>query len=310
MPRYQHLIQGETEDKMPGANGGGIGPTWTFPGAEGEGEDKMPGANGGGIGPSWTFPGAEGEAEGEMSGANGAGVPRPPGKMLGANGAGRPPAWLTDPSKERPAGQKTDGSATFSVYTPEQQKRLGVDEHGAPSAGGFTNPNWKLGDPIGPILGPIPSPQPKLPRPPPGKMLGANGGGIGPSWTFPGAEGEAEGKMPGANGGGIGPSWTFPGAEGEAEGEKPGDSQTQTPAQGEGESEPPAYGYGTNILLQKRGLQTFARPRFQQAQTFYRPTSLVQKKLQFARQRLLQTGKRRHQANFAILVLPNTNMRP
>eukprot|EP00038_Savillea_parva_P007918 m.173308 g.173308 ORF g.173308 m.173308 type:complete len:130 (+) comp13676_c0_seq1:143-532(+) len=49
--------------------------------------------------------------------------------MCGANGAGLPPPWLTG-DIERPAGERTDGSATFLVYTEEQQARLGVDAQG------------------------------------------------------------------------------------------------------------------------------------------------------------------------------------
>eukprot|EP00038_Savillea_parva_P011631 m.198937 g.198937 ORF g.198937 m.198937 type:complete len:304 (+) comp20610_c0_seq1:29-940(+) len=47
----------------------------------------------------------------------------------GANGAGLPPPWLTG-DMERPAGEVTDGSARYLVYTDEQQARLGVDAQG------------------------------------------------------------------------------------------------------------------------------------------------------------------------------------
>ena len=42
------------------------------------------------------------------------------------------PAWTYDPSVEKPAGTRNMGTWTMSVYTPEQQARLGVDEMGAP----------------------------------------------------------------------------------------------------------------------------------------------------------------------------------
>jgi hypothetical protein len=48
--------------------------------------------------------------------------------MLGGT-AGLGPAY-TRGEIEPPAGEKTDGSATFGVYTAEQQSRLGVDEQG------------------------------------------------------------------------------------------------------------------------------------------------------------------------------------
>ena len=46
--------------------------------------------------------------------------------MLGGIG----PAWTYDPTVEKPKGTKDMGSYTVSVYTKEQQKRLGVDENG------------------------------------------------------------------------------------------------------------------------------------------------------------------------------------
>lgn len=44
------------------------------------------------------------------------------------------PAWTYDPSVEKPAGEKDMGTWTMAVYTPEQMKRLGVDESGDPVA--------------------------------------------------------------------------------------------------------------------------------------------------------------------------------
>jgi hypothetical protein len=49
--------------------------------------------------------------------------------MMGENGAGLPPPWLLG-GIEAPAGEKQIGRGTFSIYTPEQQHRLGVDETG------------------------------------------------------------------------------------------------------------------------------------------------------------------------------------
>eukprot|EP00041_Stephanoeca_diplocostata_P025508 m.669312 g.669312 ORF g.669312 m.669312 type:complete len:145 (+) comp22761_c0_seq5:173-607(+) len=49
--------------------------------------------------------------------------------MVGGKG-GLPPPWLTG-DMEKPAGTRTDGSATFLYFTEEQQNRLGVDEFGA-----------------------------------------------------------------------------------------------------------------------------------------------------------------------------------
>ena len=43
------------------------------------------------------------------------------------------PAW-TRGEMERPAGQRNMGTWTAAVYTAEQQRRLGVDEMGRPSA--------------------------------------------------------------------------------------------------------------------------------------------------------------------------------
>ena len=45
--------------------------------------------------------------------------------------AGVGPAW-TRGEMERPAGEKSMGTWTAAVYTPEQQARLGVDEMGQP----------------------------------------------------------------------------------------------------------------------------------------------------------------------------------
>ncbi|CAK0814974.1 unnamed protein product [Prorocentrum cordatum] len=44
------------------------------------------------------------------------------------------PEWTRDSSKERPAGTEGAGSYNVSVYTPEQQARLGVDKWGKPAA--------------------------------------------------------------------------------------------------------------------------------------------------------------------------------
>jgi len=49
--------------------------------------------------------------------------------MLGAGDAGLPPPWLLG-GIEAPAGEKQIGKGTFSVYTEEQQARLGIDETG------------------------------------------------------------------------------------------------------------------------------------------------------------------------------------
>ena len=46
--------------------------------------------------------------------------------MSGAVG----PSWTYDPKIEVPAGSKWMGDWWARVYTPEQQKRLGVDEFG------------------------------------------------------------------------------------------------------------------------------------------------------------------------------------
>merc|ERR1712187_377337 len=54
----------------------------------------------------------------------GGAVAAPP-VMVGALG----PAW-TQGDMEKPAGLKHVNSCTMAVYTPEQQTRLGVDEHG------------------------------------------------------------------------------------------------------------------------------------------------------------------------------------
>merc|ERR1719499_2755220 len=88
--------------------------------------------------------------------------------MLGANGHGLPPTttekaasslrlgrsgsigprWTFDNSVEKPAGTKDMGDYTISVYTPEQQERLNVNELGEPSQnnniGGLagTGPSW------------------------------------------------------------------------------------------------------------------------------------------------------------------------
>jgi hypothetical protein len=48
---------------------------------------------------------------------------------LGQHGGGLPPAWILN-KLEPPAGEKNMGSWISSVYTPEQQERLGVDENG------------------------------------------------------------------------------------------------------------------------------------------------------------------------------------
>merc|ERR1719171_2544679 len=53
-------------------------------------------------------------------------------KMVGGVG-GIGPAW-TRGEAEKPAGEKSMGSWTAAIYTEEQQKRLGVDEMGAPAA--------------------------------------------------------------------------------------------------------------------------------------------------------------------------------
>lgn len=52
------------------------------------------------------------------------------GITLGHHG-GIGPAW-TRGDKEKPLGDKDMGGWKMAVYTPEQQQRLGVDEHGTP----------------------------------------------------------------------------------------------------------------------------------------------------------------------------------
>ena len=62
-------------------------------------------------------------------------LPRP--DIDGGDGSGShhqhhhalPPAWVTG-DIEPPAGEKNMGTWVSAVYTPEQQKRLGVDENG------------------------------------------------------------------------------------------------------------------------------------------------------------------------------------
>ena len=43
------------------------------------------------------------------------------------------PKWTYDKSTEMPAGEKDMGTFKIRIYTPEQQKRLGVDENGNPT---------------------------------------------------------------------------------------------------------------------------------------------------------------------------------
>lgn len=52
-----------------------------------------------------------------------------PTQSVGAVLQALPPPWLTG-QMERPAGTEVVGTATFLVFTPEQQARLGVDKHG------------------------------------------------------------------------------------------------------------------------------------------------------------------------------------
>ena len=90
--------------------------------------------------------------------------------LIGGSG-GLGPAWTTGEGLEAPAGTKDMGGWTAAVYTPEQQKRLGVDEFGTkPSDGDATGPSDMNGV-IG-MLG--------------GNTLGGNGavGAIGPAWTY------------------------------------------------------------------------------------------------------------------------------
>ena len=61
-----------------------------------------------------------------------AALPATPQRSVMGGAAGLPPKYLTDSSVEAPAGERTDGAATFAVYTSEQQERLGVNENGAP----------------------------------------------------------------------------------------------------------------------------------------------------------------------------------
>lgn len=56
-----------------------------------------------------------------------------PAGAAGAAGGALGPAW-TRGEIEAPEGEKSMGSWTAAVYTPEQQARLGVDEEGQPTA--------------------------------------------------------------------------------------------------------------------------------------------------------------------------------
>ena len=48
----------------------------------------------------------------------------PPSKsMLGGKG-GLPPAWITDPSVEGPAGEETRGGAVVGIFTAEQVRAV------------------------------------------------------------------------------------------------------------------------------------------------------------------------------------------
>ena len=90
-------------------------------------------------------------------GGGGGGLNAGAGPMLGADGAGLPPPWLLG-GIEAPAGEKKMGKGTFSVYTEEQQARLGVDETGnkveaaaadgsvAPVVMGRVGPAWTRGE--------------------------------------------------------------------------------------------------------------------------------------------------------------------
>ena len=44
-------------------------------------------------------------------------------KMLGGKG-GLPPAWITDPSVEGPAGEETRGGAVVGIFTAEQVRAV------------------------------------------------------------------------------------------------------------------------------------------------------------------------------------------
>merc|ERR1719461_483521 len=60
-------------------------------------------------------------------------------KPVGAVG----PRWTWDPNFEKPAGKKEMGGWEAAVYTPEQQKKLGVDEMGKEvSKIGAVGPRW------------------------------------------------------------------------------------------------------------------------------------------------------------------------
>ena len=43
--------------------------------------------------------------------------------MLGGKG-GLPPAWITDPSVEGPAGEETRGGAVVGIFTAEQVRAV------------------------------------------------------------------------------------------------------------------------------------------------------------------------------------------
>lgn len=73
------------------------------------------------------------------------GIGPPPRGMVGLVG----PAW-TRGEAEKPAGEKNMGTWTASVYTEEQQARLGVDEMGQPkgaatAAAGSSLPSDSVG---------------------------------------------------------------------------------------------------------------------------------------------------------------------
>ena len=94
-------------------------------------------------------------------------APAPPAMVGGARGIG--PAW-TRGEIERPAGERDMGSWTMAIYTPEQQRRLGVNEAGEPAPEPEPEP------------GPAPAPPgigANMPPPKPGQFVVVDVGGRG-----------------------------------------------------------------------------------------------------------------------------------
>lgn len=93
------------------------------------------------------------------------------GVMVGSGGL--PPTWTTG-EEEGPDGTKDMGGWIAAVYTPEQQKRLGVDEFGnKPGDGDSTGPSDVNG-----VIG----------------MVGGSKGAIGPAWTYDSSKEKPKGE--------------------------------------------------------------------------------------------------------------------